>query len=365
MNNKTVSDSVNKHIKIRTLNNGEQSFLLYYRRNKKTHMMKIASSGTSIKKVREIATYFESEMIKDKSFDPLIERINNKKEIAFDDLFNNYLKSIIKAKSYNKIVQLYKNRIQQEIGHKDINKIKRADIVELKREISKKTPYVANSVLTYIHSAFEFALEEDLVEYNPCSKIKKHEDIKRDRILSTVELQRVFEVLKEKEINKNNAPSIAFIKLLIFTGARVSEIANIRWKHIKNDVIRLSEHKTDHLGHDKKIYLTNHTLAIINSLKRINENDKVLGIKSPRHLWDSIKKQADIEDVRLHDLRHSYISFGINTRAASLDEMQAIVGHKDIKSTQRYLTRSVESNLANAQAVSNQILNTIKGNQNV
>ena len=77
------------------------------------------------------------------------------------------------------------------------------------------------------------------------------------------------------------------------------------------------------------------------------------------HLWDAIRKEANIEDVRLHDLRHTYVSFGINSRTVSFDEMKDLVGHKDAKSTQRYLTRSIDTNLDNADAVSNELLNLI------
>lgn len=362
MKNKTIADTQNKRIKIRSLSNQEQSYYLYYYKNNKAHMMKIASHGAKIEDVRRLASDFESRMNIDPLYDPLLEREKAKQaqsELTFHQLFTDYLDEIKSKKSHDKIKQIYKTNIQKALGNKKISMIEKVDIVKLKREISKRAPYVANSVLTYIRSAFNFAIESDLVEKNPCVRIKKHEDVERDRILSSTELKRVFAILNELSKNKRNHQSVAFIKLLIFTGARVSEIANMRFKDIKDRIVRLSQHKTDHLGNDKIIYLNDHTLSIINSLKRTHNKAEIVGIKSPRHLWNSIRKQADIEDVRLHDLRHTYISFGINSRTISFDEMKDLVGHKDAKSTQRYLTRSVDANLASANAVSSELLNLI------
>lgn len=358
------SDTQNKRIKIKTLSNQEQSFYLYYYRNNKAHLMKIASHGTDIDTVRRIASDIESRMSVDAHYDPLLERQKARREtkhvdITLHQLFTDYLDDINKKKSHDKIQQIYNNNIKDVLGDRKINTIEKADIVELKRKIIKRAPYVANSVITYLRSAFNFAIESELVEKNPCNRIKKHEDVERNRILSNDELRRVFKVLDEKAKNKNNHQSVAFIKLLIFTGARVSEIANMRFSDIKDRVIRLSQHKTDHLGQDKIIYLNDYTLSIINALKRTHDNAKIIGIKSPRHLWDAIRKEANIEDVRLHDLRHTYVSFGINSRTVSFDEMKDLVGHKDAKSTQRYLTRSIDTNLANADAVSNELLNLI------
>jgi len=362
MNNQIIADTENKRIKIKTLSNGDKSYYLYYFKNNKSRLMKIASHGAKIEAVRQLASDFERMMNIDPNYDPLLERRKAKRvqsEISFDDLFTDYLDDINNKRSHDKIKQLYDKNIKQKLGNKKISAIEKADIVKLKREISKRAPFIANSVLTYIRSAFNFAIESDLVEKNPCSRIDKNEEVTRNRILSSAELKRVFDALKEKEKNSRNHQSVAFIKLLIFTGARVSEIANMRFCDIKDRIVRLSQHKTDHLGNDKIIYLNDYTLSIINRLERTHESAKVVGIKSPRHLWDSIRKEANIEDVRLHDLRHTYISFGINTRTISFDEMQDLVGHKDAKSTQRYLTRSLDSNLASSNAVSTELLNLI------
>ena len=99
-------------------------------------------------------------------------------------------------------------------------------------------------------------------------------------------MQRIFEVLKDKENNhKNNKPSIAFIKLLIYTGARKSEIAKARWKDLQGDTIVLEEHKTDDKDDARKIFLDDNALDVITSLERKGDNDKIIGVTYIDNFW--------------------------------------------------------------------------------
>ena len=69
------------------------------------------------------------------------------------------------------------------------------------------------------------------------------------------------------------------------------------------------------------------------------------------HAWNTARETAGLSDVRVHDLRHSFASFLVNA-GRSLYEVQKILGHAQISTTQRYAHLSQESLLSAANTVS-------------
>ncbi len=70
------------------------------------------------------------------------------------------------------------------------------------------------------------------------------------------------------------------------------------------------------------------------------------------YAWDSIRKKVGLEEVRLHDLRHSYASFLVNA-GRSLYEVQKLLGHHDPKVTMRYAHLSPQAMLEAVNIVGN------------
>jgi site-specific recombinase XerD len=73
--------------------------------------------------------------------------------------------------------------------------------------------------------------------------------------------------------------------------------------------------------------------------------------------WDRIRKRAGLNDLRLHDLRHSFASFLVNKRKG-LYVVQMLLGHKNYRTTQRYAHLSRETLVDGAEAVTD-ILNEL------
>ena len=139
---------------------------------------------------------------------------------------------------------------------------------------------------------------------------------RRERFLSAEELSRLGEALREAEQEQIATPyAIAAIRLLLLTGARLSEILTLKWDYVDPDnrQLRLPRSKTG----PKSIYLTTAVADILQSLPRVKGNPFVIvGEKAGAHLvnfqkpWSRIRARAGLDDVRLHDLRHSYASVG-------------------------------------------------------
>ena len=108
------------------------------------------------------------------------------------------------------------------------------------------------------------------------------------------------------------APSaVMAFRLLLYTGARLSEIQTLKWEHIRGNRIHLPDSKTG----AKTIPLNGPALEVLANVRRADGNPYVIaGTKEGAYLtdlqkpWRRIRKVAELEDVRIHDLRHTFAS---------------------------------------------------------
>ena len=162
-----------------------------------------------------------------------------------------------------------------------------------------------------------------------------------ERFLSAGELGRLGAVLAEAELTATELPSaVAAIRLLIFTGARLGEILDLRWEHVdlERTCLRLPESKTGR----KVIHLNAPALEVLNGTERRDGAPWVVAGREPgkplvnlRKPWHRIRKAAGLEGVRLHDLRHSFASIGA-AGGLSLPMIGALLGHTQPATTARY-----------------------------
>jgi integrase len=253
----------------------------------------------------------------------------------------------------------WRNNVAETLGYKNIKRLKRLDIIKLFNEITERAPGVANRCVGIISSVLNIAVEHELVEHNVCKGIKKNRETKRKRYYTPDELKRIFKALDARSSDPKNRESIAFIKLLIYTGARCGEIANARWCDLHGDKIILKEHKTDDKDDARVIHLNPQAKAVINSLERKGEQVSLIGINRPRGLWYSIRKEAGCPDLRLHDLRHSFASYAFKSKKVSGEEVGNLLGHKSMQTTMRYMHIMDDTAKQNAKDVGKEIFNSI------
>ena len=173
----------------------------------------------------------------------------------------------------------------------------------------------------------------------------------RQRFLSEAELARLGDVLTEAEVDRTEDPyAIAALRLLIFTGCRRDEILTARWEWLDCDrgLLNLPDSKTG----AKTIFLSPPALEVIASIPRVANNPFIIvGKRAGQHwvnlrkVWIRIRKEAALEtistgdgrlqEVRIHDLRHSYASL-LASGGASLPMIGALLGHRNPATTARY-----------------------------
>ena len=191
---------------------------------------------------------------------------------------------------------------------------------------------------------------------NPTAGLTTGPPVMRDRFLSRHEAQRLTAAI---EAEKNRTAANA-IKLLMLTGARRNEITRAKWEYVDWDRHTLLV-PVSKSGRPRTIALNAAALALLRSLPRIAGNpyifpSPVTEAPSPSlfYPFDRIRRRAGLADVRLHDLRHSFASFLVN-RGVSLYTVRGLLGHTQLRTTERYAHLAPKTLLDAAEIISEAI----------
>ncbi len=171
---------------------------------------------------------------------------------------------------------------------------------------------------------------------NPCTGIRRYRRKGRERFLSEQELRRLGAVLDTHE-GEHPCP-VAFIRLLLLTGCRKSEILTLAWSDYRERRLFLRDSKTG----PRTVWLSSLACAVLDGLPRQGEwvfpSPRKQGAASATVLdifWRRVREEADIQDVRLHDCRHTYASIAIMV-GESVTTTARLLGHNDAQTTLKY-----------------------------
>jgi integrase len=257
-------------------------------------------------------------------------------------------------------------RLRAAYGGMKAEALTRAQIATLHSKF-KDSPFAANRFLAVVSKCFAWGLNRGLLpdgHTNPARGVERYKEHARERFLTSEELSRLGDALREGEtiglpytIDENSpkakhAPkadkrrtkldpfAAAAIRLLILTGARLREILDAKWQHadFERGILFLPDSKTG----PKPVYLGAVALAILASLPRLEGNPHIIaGMKDGapradlRKPWAAVTKAAGLEGLRIHDLRHSFASFGAGA-SLGLPIIGKLLGHSQAATTHRY-----------------------------
>jgi len=205
----------------------------------------------------------------------------------------------------------------------------------------KSTPYRANRVLALLSKMFSLAISWGWRSDNPVLGIERYLEEKRDRWLNDEELQRLWGAL---EAYPEHLTSYVF-KFLILTGARKNEVLQATWDQF--DLEKGVWTKPAHLTKQKKkehLPLSDKALEVLQTIKKLITQDspylfpgKVDGqpLQEVKTFWKRILKEANLDNVRIHDLRHTHASHLVSS-GLSLSVVGKLLGHTQASTTQRY-----------------------------
>lgn len=248
----------------------------------------------------------------------------------------------LKASSLAEYRSLVANYLNPAFGHMPLDVITRADVSSAHAKWKAK-PRSANHALSVLSKIMTWAEDQGYRpdSSNPCRRVQRYKENKRERFLQTDELARLGAALDQaaKE-GLVGLYALAALRLLILTGARMSEILTLQWSFVDFDrrMLFLPDSKTD----KKPIALNQAAIDVLRALPQFSNNPYVIvGHHHRSHLinlhkpWSLVRTLAKLDGVRLHDLRHTWASMAVAS-GGSLPILGRQLGHTQPQTTARY-----------------------------
>jgi integrase len=331
---------------VRVMPSGKRFFLVQYRRHGRTRRLMLGQFGpVTADKARREAT-LKLGNVRGAGGDPAALRDAERQSMTMKELGQRFLTQYVPARCKSSTQAEYRRSVELLLepffGKQRVRSVTTADVAELHGSLSH-IPYQANRTLGVLSKMMNLAETWGLRDKhtNPCEDIERYPEYKRDRFLSASELQRLGSVLSKAETDERESRyAVAAFRLLLFTGCRLSEIQTLKWAYVDLDTkeFRLPDSKTG----AKTVHLGEAAIAVLKALPRVSENPYVIvGKKTKQHLtdlqhpWRRIRGDAKLDDVRIHDLRHTFASGGLEV-GEGLSMIGKLLGHTQVQTTARY-----------------------------
>ena len=303
----------------------------------------------------------------------MAERRNARAVRTFREVADDFIRLHVAAKRKGSTRDDYRavldNHVLPAIGSIRVVDLRRVDVARLHRKLAR-TPYAANRALAVVSAVWNWAAKRDEVTFanNPARGIERYKEEKRQRFLTREEFGRLGAALRDAETiglpwslddqkpqgkakhrpkepnlrTKVDPYAVAAIRLLIMTGARLREVLHARWSYVdfERGLMLLPDSKSG----AKPIYLSAAALAILRGLPRVEKCPYIFpgkDSKSPRtdlkKSWSAVTREAKLGGLRLHDLRHTFASFGAGA-SLGLPIIGKLLGHSQLR--RRTVTRT-------------------------
>ena len=226
-------------------------------------------------------------------------------------------------------------------GPQRLDRIARVELLRWFETYSRTAPGNANLALELLGQILNHATSCGHIEANPARGIRYNPGRKHTRFLSREEIVRLHRVLDRCALGSaSQAQQADIIRLLLLTGCRKSEIVRLRREEVKGDRLELLDSKTG----PRTVLLNVRAQAILKRRMAQQQNSpwvfpSVHAPSRPRaceiRLWYAVRREAGIEDVRLHDLRHTVASQAV-LNGVPLTVAARLLGHSDVRMTMHY-----------------------------
>ena len=279
------------------------------------------------------------------------------------DLAEQYLRNHVRVECKPSSETSYRRslgHILPALGGMPVKSVEREHVASLHLAM-RDTPVAANMVLWVLSKMFSLAEAWGLrpAGRNPCHSVRRYRTPRRERFLSREEYRRIGRVMDRAEADGSAWPwAVAAIRLLMLTGCRSQEVATLRWDDVDFQAgkLRLRDSKNG----PRMVPLPAVAVRVLEGVRRVDGNPWVfVGRLKGTHVaalaghWHRLRVRADLADVRLHDLRHSYASRAL-ALGENLSTIGKLLGHSKVETTGRYahLVRDTEKVSAERVAVS-------------
>lgn len=343
-----------------------KSYKLKYYFKTRQRMLTIGTHGTlTVDQARRQAIAYRAEL--NSGVDPALKK--REVGLTMKILCSEYMEKYARVKKKNSSAQMddanIRNHVIPLLGDRSVIDVTEKDIDDFKLAVqSGKTASVdpkavqklqrggspvkggkgvANRCLALLSKMFNLAERWGYREKrtNPVTGVTKFKENPKERFLNEAELHQLWAHLDKIGAEGEGMQfPIALIRLLILTGARCGEIQNLEWTMVDLEGRRLN--LPDSKTGKKTIQLSEMAVTELKNLPRVSGNPYVIvGAKDGKPLqnirkpWMKIRQAVGLDDVRIHDLRHSFASLAA-AQGVDLHTIGKLMGHKNTTTTQRY-----------------------------
>jgi integrase len=299
--------------------------------------------------------------------DPAADKTNERKMLTVAELADRFLAEHVRPKRKPGTVSTYRyvveSAVKAHLGATRADKLTAAAVAKMQGAL-RDTPSWANRAVAVVSSMYGYASRVGIIStgINPAQKIEKFSEHRRERFLTGDELERLGAAIREAETvgipwdvdeaapkmkhtakQENrftvlNPFAAAALRLLLFTGCRLREVLHLQWAHvdIERGLLFLRDSKTG----PKTVVLNAPALVVLSALPRLGSyvipgDDPGRPRADLKRPWQAVAKRAGLDEVRLHDLRHTYASFGA-AGGLGLPIIGKLLGHTQAATTARY-----------------------------
>ena len=249
-------------------------------------------------------------------------------------------------------------------GAKALDRITEAAIRRWFDRYSRTAPGNANHVLGRLRQILNFATACGHIERNPAAGIAFNRRPKLTRFLSREEIGHLHAALDRHAGRKGDRQQVDIIRLLLLTGCRRSEITGLAWSEVQEDRLVLADSKTG----PRTVPLGSRARDILDRQPRAGSAYVFPSPRDPARpradlaLWYRARREAGIEDVRLHDLRHTMASHAV-MNGVPVPVVSRLLGHASVQMTLRYAHLADRDIEAAAERVGTAMAQVMTGNR--
>jgi integrase len=345
------SDLPGLYVEVRKSSPGQGTYYLRYKDSKgktchqkisKTHEMTLVDARKAVKTLKSEINL---------GADPRGEEKAKRAVLNYSDFFEQHYMPYVKVRkrSWKTDLGFYRLRLKDEFGDYRLNQITRQHIQTFHTRMSDEglAAATSNHYLKLLKHSLNLAIDWDMLDINPASRIPLFfEDNKVENLLSDEQLERLMMVLKIDE-NRNVCLIAIF---LLSTGVRLNEALQAKWSQVdqKNRVWRIPASNSKS-KRTRAVPLNDSALDVLNQLTTRDRYEHVfinfqteLPYTTISKVWGRLRTKAGLPHLRIHDLRHQFASFLVNS-GQTLFMVQQILGHSSPAVTQRYAHLSTKS----------------------
>lgn len=332
------------YIEVRATSPGEGTYYLRYKSKEGTTRHHLIGRTTDITLV-DARKHARNQKAKIQlGADPRGDAKAAKAVITYRDFFNDHYLPYVKPRkrSWDRDEELFRLRIDPVFGDKRLNEISRQQIQTFHTGVlaSGLAPATADHHVKLLRQSLNLAIEWDMLDKNPAAKVPLFNvDNKIEHYPNDEELAGLLTVLRT-DANRTVSRIALF---LLSTGCRLNEALQATWGQIDRDSrvwrIPASNSKSKKV---RSVPLNDSALSILKELDTEGKFDHLFVNRQTKKpygtimkVWSRLRRKAGLPHLRIHDLRHMFASFLVNS-GSTLYEVQKILGHSDPSVTQRY-----------------------------